>query len=228
MINQNQNLINYVKKSSSNKTEYNFLGTTVFVKDPLPEHVRLQDVFDKIEKTVPSFFFYNIDVIYIGDFKIFDQKKVNAAYADGALYVTNKQDDINDMVDDIIHELAHGLEEQYGREIYGDGKIKEEFLKKRRFLERSLRHSGFKTRGLDFMNIDYDENLDAFLLNQVGYAYINASFSGRAFMNAYSATSLREYFAVGFEKFYLGDRKRVSYMCPKLYEKLVDIDSMEE
>ena len=228
MTNRKQNLIDYMKSSSAEKTEYNFLGTPVFIKDPLPEYVLIEDVFAKIQKLIPSFLFYSIDIIYVGEFEAFKQKHVNALFLDGALYVTNQQDNVGDMVDDIIHELAHAIEEQYGREIYEDGKIEEEFLVKRGYLERILRHSGFDTAGYDFMNLDYDIALDKFFLEEVGYAFINTKFSGKAFLDAYSATSLREYFATGFEKYYLGDREQVSYICPILFAKLTEIDDMEE
>ena len=34
------------------------------------------------------------------------------------------------MVDDIVHEIAHAAEESYGLDIYGDLKVKREFLEK--------------------------------------------------------------------------------------------------
>jgi hypothetical protein len=221
-----QNLTNYIKDSASQKNEYNLFGKVVFVKDPLPEPISLNDVFAKIEALIPAFLFYNVDIIYIGDFGIFKEKNVNALYSDGAMYLTNDQDNLDDMVDDIVHELAHAVEEQYGSDIFGDGQIKKEFLAKRRWLERNLRHQGFDTSSHDFAKIEFDDQFDNYLFWKIGYPYINSHFSGKAFVNAYSITSLREYFAVGFEKYYLGDRDYLSKICPKLYQKLIEIDSM--
>ena len=225
-MSQSQKMTSYIQESANRKKEYYLFGKTVFIKDDLPENVSLKYVFDKIEKTVPAFLFYNVDVIYVGDFEIFKKKNVNALYSDGAMYITNDQTDSDDMVDDIIHELAHAVEEQYGREIYGDSEIKDEFISKRIWLERNLRHHGFDTQGHDFTAIEFNEELDKFLFWEVGYAFINSNFSGKAFINAYSATSLREYFAEGFEKYYLGDRNYLSWICPKVYQKLEEIDSM--
>lgn len=226
MMAQKQKLAEYIQETAMQKNEYYLFGKTVFVKDDLPETVSLENVFAKIEKTIPSFLFYNVDVIYVGDFGIFKEKNVNALYSDGAMYITNEQDNDEDMIDDIVHELAHAVEDQYGREIYEDGKIQDEFIAKRNWLERNLRHHGYNTSRLDFTNIEFDEELDKFFFWEVGYEFINSNFSGKAFINAYSATSLKEYFGVGFERYYLGDRNYLSYICPKLYQKLAEIDSL--
>ena len=49
-----------------------------------------------------------------------------AAFKDGAVYISNIQDNNNDMVDDLIHEISHSLEQPYGYEIYGDQKIQKD------------------------------------------------------------------------------------------------------
>ena len=44
------------------------------------------------------------------------------------------------------------------------------------------------------------------------------------FYSPYAATSLREYFANGFEAlYYYGDYNFISKSCPELYSKLQDI-----
>ena len=63
-----------------------------------------------VEKSVPlSPWFPAVDVIYVGDFQEFEEKRFNAAYEDGAIYVINVQDNAKDMADDIVHEIAHSL-----------------------------------------------------------------------------------------------------------------------
>jgi hypothetical protein len=57
-------------------------------------------------------------MIYIGHFDIFDDRSINSLYADGAIYITNNQDDELDMVDDIMHEAAHAIEAPYGYQLY--------------------------------------------------------------------------------------------------------------
>jgi hypothetical protein len=59
------------------------------------------------------------------------EKGVNALYEDGAIYITNNQTDEMDMIDDIVHELAHSVENNFPDVIYGDGKLEAEFLRKK-------------------------------------------------------------------------------------------------
>ena len=43
------------------------------------------------------------------------------------------------------------------------------------------------------------------------------------FPSNYSVTSLREYYAIGFEHFFLGKRKELTKVSPVLYNKVVSI-----
>jgi len=43
------------------------------------------------------------------------------------------------------------------------------------------------------------------------------------FPNAYSPTSIREYFASGFEEYFLGDRNYLKKVSPVLYRKIKEI-----
>ena len=79
----------------------------------------------------------------------------------------------------------------------------------------------FKTRP------EYNKNIDYFLYKDVGYTLLNNLVSG-LFPSAYSATSLREYFAIGFEEFFIGDRTYLKKICPILYYKLESLASMGE
>ena len=63
---------------------------------------------------------------------------MNAKYSDGAIYVTNEQDDEEDLIDDIIHEFAHAVEDRYNDYLYGDGSIEERFLFKRNKLKNTI------------------------------------------------------------------------------------------
>ena len=60
---------------------------------------------------------YVIDAFYVGQFKDLIDYERAAVYRDGAIFITNSQTDNSDMIDDIVHEIAHGLEEKYGYEI---------------------------------------------------------------------------------------------------------------
>ena len=101
-------------KSKKKKLFENKIGSfQVFIQDPLPENVNINGVFEEVESILPKYFLRLVDVVYIGDFSFFKERDINAMYLDGALYISNEQDDNDDMKDDIIHEFAHALEEKY-------------------------------------------------------------------------------------------------------------------
>ena len=220
-------LINFsAEKASKERKEYKVHGTNIFIKDSLPENIDIRSIINQIESLIPIFLFESIDVIYIGQFNEFIERDINAFYSDGALYITNDQTDDKDIIDDIVHEISHSIEEVYGMEIYGDGKIESEFIVKRSTIERILKHNGFKTSKYDFLNTEYSKDLDSFFYEEVGYPMLNNLVNG-LFASAYGVTSIREYYANGFEEYYLGDRKYLFDVSPKLYEKIEFLEEGE-
>jgi len=169
----------------------------------------------------------NIETVYVGQFKEFEKRSTNAFYLDGALYISSDQDDDADMVDDIVHEIAHAAEEKYGSEIYSDGKLQQEFLLKRKKLAEMLKAYGYYDGAHDFMSVEYDQGLDDFLYNQIGYDKLQF-FTLGLFPSNYSITSLREYFGIGFEKYFLGEKEDLASVSPTLYKKIKEIDFLEE
>ena len=91
-----------------------------------PIHINI-----RIENQIPAHLLADVEMIVVGWFDEFQKRAINAFYKDGILYVSNTQDDERDMLDDIIHETAHMIEELYGNELYIDSKIESEFLSKR-------------------------------------------------------------------------------------------------
>ena len=75
---------------------------------------------------------------------------------------------------------------------------------------------------LDFEDPEYSQELDFFLYKGVGYEKLN-NFTVGLFVNAYSVTSLNEYFASGFEGYFLGDRAHLRKVSPQLYIKIEEI-----
>ena len=69
-----------------------------------------------------------IEMIIFGFFEEFEERDINAFYKDNAIYVTPSQIDEKDLFDDIVHEIAHSVEEQNYHTIYGDNLLKKEFL----------------------------------------------------------------------------------------------------
>lgn len=196
-------------------------GKDMFVVKEHPE-LDLQAVCKKIEYYLPNFsavFCNFIDGIYVGEFKFLLEKQVNAAYEDGAIYVSSTQHDVDDMVDDIVHETAHAVEELAPDMIYGDEEIKREFESKRRYLKDLLKARSHNVDKFDFEESEYNKEFDMFLYQEIGYEPLR-SISNGLFIAPYGITSLREYFATGFEEFFMGKRDYLKKLSPALYRKL--------
>ena len=200
-----------------------FNSIPIIIKDKLSNNIDIKNLINSIENALPYSFRKLINSIIILDDPTFSQRKINAFYYNSSLYISNNQDNENDILDDIVHEYSHALEEKFEEEIYFDGSIKDEFINKRNQLERILRTSGHDTEDYDFKEINYNKSLDNLFLNVIGYEKFQNLTNHGLFINPYAATSLREYFATGFEEYILGDHKELQVISPKLHNKLHSI-----
>ena len=209
----------YIQESISRSGIY-YLNKEIPVwsDDPLPEYINLRAVLDKIETMLPNDYFKYVDAMKIGTFPEMIDRELNAMYNDGVLYVSNFQSSEEDMYDDIIHEIAHAVEDNNRDLIYGDERLMVEFLGKRKRLYSILKSQGYDVTLKEFLNVSYDEDFDMFLYQDIGYTKLNNLVMG-LFPGAYSVTSLNEYFAVGFERYYMREGKNLSKMCPVLIKK---------
>ena len=217
-----------VKESKNLKDHYSLHEIDIIVKDPLPDHIDMDFVMKYISSRVPSFLLKGIDIIYVGKFDFLINKQVNALYEDGAIYVTNDHTDDADMVDDIVHEIAHAVEDNWTDLIYGDNQLQREFLVKRKQLYTVLSNNNQPVPPPQFLaTLVYDEAIDDYLYKEIGYTALWSYVSG-IFPSPYAATSLREYFARGFEEYFIGDRKSLTKGFNVLYSKLQDLVELEE
>ena len=154
-------------------------------------------------------------------FQIFlEKRKIQGLYKDNTIYVTNEQESNLDMLDDIIHEVAHSVEEIYSSQIYSDELIQKEFLKKRKKLWLILKEKGIEGDLSLFLNPKFTHEFDNFLYSDVGYDTMYLYITD-LFYSPYGATSLREYFANGFEAFFMKQEiSRLKKISPVLYNKL--------
>lgn len=211
-------------KSKQTHKERVFLdGINVVIVNPFTKDINLDKVLHKLRKSIPTFLFQNVEAIYIGQFKELKEKALTAAYMDGALYITNDQISEENMLDDMVHEIAHSIEELANFSMYSDDKVNREFLAKRIKLKNLILMAGFELDGQDFEKIEYDKNFDMFLYQSIGYDALNQITPG-LFCSPYGATAIREYFANGFEFFFLKNRELVKQVSPQLYKKLVEIE----
>jgi hypothetical protein len=207
---------------------YTSTGLHVFFKDPV-DNVDVEKVVSKVESAIPAHLLSEVEMIIIGWFDEFEERSLNAFYDSGTLYISNIQDDFMDMYDDIIHEISHSLEEPHGYFLYGDKKIENEFLRKRKYLHDILWKMGYKVPLSVYMDVEYNEEFDMFLYEKVGYDKLTTIVAG-VFVSAYAATSLREYYATGFAEYYTHPEAHnfLKKMSPQLYKKLVLLQNPEE
>ena len=227
-------LISYIQESQKKLLEtvnnfYTPTGIHVYFKDPLlNDEIDIENVISKVEEKVPPHLLSEVEMMIIGWFEEFEERKLNAFYRDGTLYVSNAQDDDVDMYDDIVHEVAHSIEAPLGYTIYEDEKIKNEFLRKRKYLHDILSSHGVEAPLSIFMNPEYDEEFDMFLYEQIGYDKLS-SFTRGLFVSPYATTSLREYFASGFTEYYLDSNHHyLKNVSPELYKKLLLLQDPEK
>ena len=196
-------------------------GLHVYIKDPLVnKEIDLEAVIGKVEDTVPAHLRREIEMIIVGSFEELQDQKISAFYKDGALHLSFASIDSQSLFDDVVHEIAHSVEEVYGYSIYADQNIKKEFLRKRKYLHDLLWAKGFKAPWAFFANPEYDEEFDMFLYETVGYEKLSPIMEG-LFVSPYAATSLKEYFATGFVEFYLDSNHNfLKKLGPQLYKKL--------
>ena len=216
-----------VVKAKKLKDHYAMHDINIYIKDPLPPEVDPDLVFSSISRMVPSHLLRGIDIIYVGQFDVFTEKDVNAVYQDSAIYVTNKQKSDKDMIDDIIHEIAHSVEEIYGDRIYNDNVLKREFMSKRLKIHSLLDAYNYSPPKEIRSVYHYDKEIDMYFYRGVGYDAM-WNFVNGLFLSPYSVTSLREYFAIGFEEYFMRDKNSIKKICPVLHSKLENLEYMEE
>jgi hypothetical protein len=225
---------NYLKKAhqKTNDEQLNFytpLGIHVYIQQPLlNDSVDLESVVNKVESILPAHLLSEVEMIIVGWFEEFEKQDINAFYKDGALYISNIQDDEADMCDDIIHEVAHAIEESSGYTIYADNKIKDEFLRKRQYLHDILWKHGYKAPIEFFTNLEYNKEFDEFLHKKIGYNKLSGWITG-LFISPYAATALREYFATGFTDYYMhpDEHRYLQKVSPAVYKKIITLQDEE-
>lgn len=225
----NSNILNYVKNSNSkmmkNPIGDFYIGSLrIYIKEPLPDTVNIAYCFSYILEKMPRIFYSNVNKIVIGQFPFLKKREVDAIYKDNCIYLTNNQQTNEDLMSDIIHEIAHSFEEARNGELYDDKVIEKEFISKRVSLYNALQANGMIGDKIDkkyFYNTSYNREFDQFLYKIVGYDTLHGV-TKDIFISPYAATCLREYFANAFEVFFMND----VFLCKKyastVYEKLIN------
>lgn len=220
-------MLEYIKnKQKVNESKisnfYTKSGIHVYYKNQFyNERIDLERVVGKVESRLPSHLRSNVEMIIVSEMSEFDERDIKALYQDSAIYLSPDQINNEELLEHLLHEFSHAVEEQFGELIYGDMDVQTEFLSKRENLHNIMWKMGHKAKSELFLNPEYDEEFDEFLYNTVGYDKVTQMVSG-LFLNAYSATDLREYFGVGFSEYFLrpNEHNYFKTTCPKLFRKL--------
>ena len=199
--------------------EYYIYNIPVFVTSPLQKGVEIGEFCSSVEEYMAPELLDNIDIVYIGDFPELNGR--NATYANDAVYMTSKEPSVFDMLENFIHEVAHALEKKYENLIHNSA-LREEFLGKREKLRHLLNAEGYHINPLLYQYTEYNQQFDEFLANEVGYPTLVMLTMG-LFVSPYGATSLPEYFANGFEKYFLDTPSAVAKTSPVLYQVITEI-----
>lgn len=223
MIN-NSTLIERMKTKSESK--FSFKGLEVVIKDPLPKSVNFKQVLRKVTNMLPEHFFIGINQIKIGIFDKLQSRGFQGMYQNKIIYLTNQHKDDNSIIDDLIHEISHSVEIKFKDLVYSDGILKKEFIQKRKALWSLMKDKGFSVDLEDFLETKFSKNLDDLFYKQVGYPVLGI-YTSNLFYSPYGCTSLREYFANGFEAFYMKeDVERLKKLSPVLFNKIIKLNNL--
>ena len=190
----------------------------------LNKEIDIRNTLSNIEQKLPKNILSNIKEIFIGQFEELKRRQVQSLYESGAIFLSNEIEGEKELVLSIIHEMAHALEETQREKIYFDGLIEKEFLAKRASLFNILKTNGY-INGISLMGLffkpEYDIKFDNWLNKTITYPILSGLSSG-LFLSSYAITSIREYFANAFEKFFSGHSEEVKKITPSVYNKLVE------
>ena len=211
-------LKSYIKNKRQNK--YSISGIHVEEYDT-PENLSVKKTVESALSRIPRHLTSYVKHIKVGPYSVLKDRSIQAMYKDNTIYATNIQKNSDDLLDDLIHEFAHSIEDYRNSDIYGDGKVEKEFLLKRQKMWSKLKSRGLEYDLRPFLNSKYDKDFDHFLHGVIGYDTIRAM-TRDIFYSPYASTSLREYFANGFEAFFMREEvKRLKSISPALYEKII-------
>lgn len=205
-------LINYI-----NERNRKLFGVIpIKIQDEFVKPIDLDAVIAKVEQLIPDKFTSSIESVFVGDYSFLTNKQMNAMFHEGVMYISNNQSSEQDLLDDIVHEIAHAVEYIYFDEIYNASDIEHEFKRKKMILSDYLEYNGIVVPSFFEDATKFSQEIDDFLYKEVGYESLRELIIG-LFLSPYSVTSLREYWGVAFEYFFLQSPQEVKEICPNIY-----------
>lgn len=223
-------MIDYIKESNKkaqDRNEYMLFNVPVYVINKFPSNIKINNILDSVKDIINKKYLDRLDAIYIGDFKDLNRRDIQSMLKDDAIWISsnNVKNVITEplVVENIIHEIAHLLEEKYQSQIYGDGKLEREYNSKKNRLFHLLKNEGYDIDLELFFSDDMLKEFDNFLYKVVGYDKISLLTAG-LFLSPYSITTIREYFASGMLDYLTNDNSYIDEISPVLYSKIKQIE----
>jgi len=218
-------LIELHKKTQERK-EYMLYNVPVYILNKLPSSLNIINILDIVKDELSVKLIENIDAIYVGKFKELDDRALDAMFQDGAIWISSDVDErfITEEIiaNNIVHEVAHSLEDRYNHFIYEDGNIEKEYHSKKYKLMEILKAEGYEVFFDLFFKLEYLSEFDRFLYKEVGYDKL-ALLSLGLFITPYSVTTIREYFGNGFQMYLSAEQNYLKDISPTLYNKIKDL-----
>ena len=219
----------YIKESNEriqDRSEYMLYCVPVFVINKFSKHIKINNILNSVKEKINKDFLNGLDAIYIGDFDDLNKRKIQSMLKDGAIWISSNNivNVITEplIAENIIHEIAHLLEDRFQEILYGSGGIEQEYESKKQRLYSLLKADGYEITPELFFSDDYLREFDSFLYQEVGYDKLSLLSAG-LFFSPYSITSVREYFANGFLLYLSEEYEYLKNLSPVLYSKIVKI-----
>jgi len=223
-------MIDYIKESNKkaqDRNEYMLFNVPVYVINKFPSNIKINNILDSVKDIINKKYLDRLDAIYIGDFKDLNRRDIQSMLKDDAIWISsnNVKNVITEplVVENIIHEIAHLLEEKYQSQIYGDRKLEREYNSKKNRLFHLLKNEEYDIDLELFFSDDMLKEFDNFLYKVVGYDKISLLTAG-LFLSPYSITTIREYFASGMLDYLTNDNSYIDEISPVLYSKIKQIE----
>ena len=212
-------------KILSEKKRFYFNRGIEFVLDkPLKKDIDIEKVMGLLRSNLPVSSYVGINNVYFGEFDILKKRSLTALHHKDNIYISSEEmSSEKEILDDLVHEFAHRFEENNSEKIYEDGKIINEYLGKMNRLHDLITQDYdldyFGITYFDFINTEFDEKFDKFLYEKIGYEEME-NMAPTLFIRPYAATSVREYFATGFEDYYLEGGLQLKKISPILHSRI--------
>ena len=101
-------------------------SVSLHILQPMAIEASMPPVIDKVCSYIPSFFFSEIDVVYIGDFDFLTESFETYKYMEGAIYITNTPMSEEDLFLDLMHAICDSVQQKNSYLIYENTNVSEE------------------------------------------------------------------------------------------------------